>query len=552
MKHMKFLSKMSCVLALALVVGFAYAQKSVPRPKLVVGIMVDQMRWDYLYRYYDRYGEGGFKRLLNDGFTCENTYINYVPTVTAIGHTSVYTGSVPAIHGIAGNDFIIQQTGQTMYCTQDDDVRGVGTDGSEGKQSPRNLLASTITDQLKLATNFRSKVIGIAIKDRGGILPAGHFADAAYWFDGKSGNWVSSTFYMEELPEWVQHFNNQKLAEKYLQQDWNTLYPIDTYTQSVQDDNAYEGKFRGEDRAVFPRKLSELVQENGLGLIRSTPYGNTLTLDLAKAAVANEQLGSNPGGFTDFLAVSLSSTDYVGHQFSVNSIEVEDTYLRLDAELECFFSYLDENVGKGEYTVFITADHGASHNAKFFTDNKGIGGYFDTKTVMTELNTMLSSAFGHADLVRSMMNYQVHLNYDVIGANKLDERAIKAAIIDYLRRAEGVAFAIDMEEAAHATIPARIRERIVNGYNPKRSGVIQVILQPQWYSGSPGGTGTTHGTWSSYDAHIPLVWMGWGIKHGQTNRETHMTDISATLAALLRIEEPNGNIGEPILEVLGN
>jgi len=552
MKHMKFLSKMSCVLALALVVGFAYAQKSVPRPKLVVGIMVDQMRWDYLYRYYDRYGEGGFKRLLNDGFTCENTYINYVPTVTAIGHTSVYTGSVPAIHGIAGNDFIIQQTGQTMYCTQDDDVRGVGTDGSEGKQSPRNLLASTITDQLKLATNFRSKVIGIAIKDRGGILPAGHFADAAYWFDGKSGNWVSSTFYMEELPEWVQHFNNQKLAEKYLQQDWNTLYPIDTYTQSVQDDNAYEGKFRGEDRAVFPRKLSELVQENGLGLIRSTPYGNTLTLDLAKAAVANEQLGSNPGGFTDFLAVSLSSTDYVGHQFSVNSIEVEDTYLRLDAELERFFSYLDENVGKGEYTVFITADHGASHNAKFFTDNKGIGGYFDTKTVMTELNTMLSSAFGHADLVRSMMNYQVHLNYDVIGANKLDERAIKAAIIDYLRRAEGVAFAIDMEEAAHATIPARIRERIVNGYNPKRSGVIQVILQPQWYSGSPGGTGTTHGTWSSYDAHIPLVWMGWGIKHGQTNRETHMTDISATLAALLRIEEPNGNIGEPILEVLGN
>src|SRR5690606_28007445 len=285
MKHMKFLSKMSCVLALALVVGFAYAQKSVPRPKLVVGIMVDQMRWDYLYRYYDRYGEGGFKRLLNDGFTCENTYINYVPTVTAIGHTSVYTGSVPAIHGIAGNDFIIQQTGQTMYCTQDDDVRGVGTDGSEGKQSPRNLLASTITDQLKLATNFRSKVIGIAIKDRGGILPAGHFADAAYWFDGKSGNWVSSTFYMEELPEWVQHFNNQKLAEKYLQQDWNTLYPIDTYTQSVQDNNAYEGKFRGEDRAVFPRKLSELVQENGLGLIRSTPYGNTLTLDLAKAAV---------------------------------------------------------------------------------------------------------------------------------------------------------------------------------------------------------------------------------------------------------------------------
>ncbi len=548
---MKLKKMILAVLAITLFSAQVKSQEPNQKPKLVVGLMIDQMRWDYLYRFQDRYGEGGFKRLLNEGFSCENTYINYVPTYTAIGHSTVYTGSVPAIHGIAGNDFIIQQTGQRMYCTQDDFVSGVGTDEDEGKQSPRNLLSSTITDQLKLATNFRSKVIGIAIKDRGGILPAGHFADAAYWFEGNSGNWISSTFYMTELPDWVKAFNAQKLAEKYLQQDWNTLYPIETYTQSIEDDNHYEATYRGEQAPVFPKKLGQLVKDNGLGLIRTTPFGNTLTLDLAKAAISNEHLGHNPGGFTDFLCVSLSSTDYVGHQFSVNAIEIEDTYLRLDAELEMFFKYLDETVGKGEYTLFITADHGASHNPLFFLDKRGNAGYFDERNTLSDLNALLAEKFGQEKIVRSLMNYQVHLDYDIIDANDLDEDAIKDVAIKFIRKVDGVAFVTDMEKAGSSSIPTRIRERIANGYNPKRSGCIQIILEPQWYSGTPRSRGTTHGTWASYDAHIPVVWMGWGIKHGKTNRVTHMTDIAATVAALLQIEEPNGNIGQPILEVLG-
>lgn len=550
---MKLIKTPFVTLIFVLWTAFAFAQDaSIKRPKLVVGLMVDQMRWDYLYRFYDRYGEGGFKRLLKEGFSCENAYIPYVPTYTAIGHSTVYTGSVPAIHGIAGNDFIIQQTGQRMYCTQDDDVSGVGTTGGEGKQSPRNLLTSTITDQLKLATNFRSKVIGIAIKDRGGILPAGHFADAAYWFEGNTGNWISSTFYMQQLPKWVEDFNAQKLAEKYLQQDWNTLYPIETYTQSIEDNNVYEGTFRGESAPVFPKKLGELYKDSNPGLIRTTPFGNTLTLDIAKAAIANEQLGQNPGGFTDFLCVSLSSTDYVGHQFSVNAIEVEDTYLRLDKDLEQFFGYLDKHVGKGQYLLFLTADHGASHNPLFFMDKRGNAGYFDERNALNGLNSLLAERFGKEKIVRSLMNYQVHLDYKIIRENDLDEEAIKQTAIKFLRTLEGVAFVTDMEKAASSSIPERIRERIANGYNPKRSGCIQIILEPQWYSGSPRARGTTHGTWASYDAHIPVVWMGWGIKPGATNRVTHMTDIAPTLAALLHIEEPNGNIGQPIWELLNH
>lgn len=525
--------------------------KNIERPKLMVGIMVDQMRWDYLYRYFDRYSEGGFKRLLNNGFSCENTYINYIPTVTAIGHSSVYTGTTPAIHGIAGNDFIIQATGQNMYCTEDDSAIPVGTaaDNSAGKMSPKNLLASTITDELKLATNFRSKVIGIAIKDRGAILPAGHFADAAYWFDN-SGDWISSSFYMKDLPKWVKDFNKQKLAEKYLKQDWNTLYPIASYKQSIADDNPYEGKFKGTEKAIFPVKTSQLMKQNGLGLVAITPYGNTLTLALAKAAVANEQMGKNPEGCTDFLAVSISSPDKIGHQFATNSIEVEDNYLRLDKDLESFFKYLDQTVGEGQYTIFLTADHGAAHNPQFFMDQKGNGGYFDSKTAQKGLNDLLKAKFGQEKIVISLSNYQVHLNNTLIQQQNLDEVAIRSAAISYLKTLEGVAFVTDMDKASEATIPARIKERIINGYNHKRSGAIQIVLEPQWYSGSPKSTGTTHGNWNPYDSHIPLVWMGWGIKHGATNRVTNMTDIAATVAGLLHIQEPNGSIGSPIVEVL--
>jgi predicted AlkP superfamily pyrophosphatase or phosphodiesterase len=521
---------------------------SIARPKLVVGIVVDQMRWDYLYRFYDRYQNNGFKRLLTEGLACENTYINYVPTVTAIGHASVYTGSVPAIHGIAGNEFIIQATGKSIYCTDDSTMQTIGSSSNAGKMSPRNLLASTITDELKLATNFRAKVIGVALKDRGSILPAGHTPDAAYWFDNATGNWITSSYYMMELPGWVKKFNDQKLAERYLKQDWNTLYDIKSYVQSLPDDNSYEGLFPGISTPTFPVKTSGMYAKS-YDIIRTTPYGNTITAEFAKAAIENEQLGKDD--ITDFLAVSFSPTDYLGHKFGANAVEIEDTYLRLDKELASLFMYLDLNVGKSSYTVFLTADHAAAHNPNFLQDNNIPAGYFNSGQVQKELNAELEKKYNQKNIVRSFSNSQVHLNYDLFAKNNLNEELIRKDIVIFLLKVPHISFVADNNKIGESGIPSLIAERIRNGYNAKRSGAITFILDPAYYSGgSAKATGTTHGSWNPYDSHIPLLWMGWGINHGVSNRSVNMTDIAPTIAALLHMQEPNGCIGNPIEEVL--
>jgi len=525
-------------------------QSTLQRPKLVVGIVVDQMRWDYLYRYYDRYSDKGFKRMLNTGFSNENTYINYLPSVTAIGHTTVYTGSVPAIHGITGNDMIMEQTGQGVYCTEDTTAQGLGVSGKKGQMSPKNLLVSTVTDELKLATNFRSKVIGIAIKDRGSILPAGHFADAAYWF-GPEAAWVSSSYYMADLPKWVQDFNHRKSAANYLKNGWSPLYPLSTYVQSSVDDNPYEGTMDGMDRPTLPIAAA-ILEKNGLSVIRDTPFGNTYTLDFAKEAIRQEQLGHNSALVPDFLAVSLSSTDGIGHQYGVNALEVEDMYLRLDQDLANFFHFLDQEVGEGQYTVFLTADHGASHNNPFFIDHKGAGGYMPKRIGIDSLNQQLKAAFGQVPLINSLANYQVHLNHSLINKHKLDEKAIRHHLISLLRKAVGVNYAVDMDEVTSSTLIQPLRERVVNSYHRERSGVIQLIPQPQWKGGGPDQTGTGHGTWNPYDTHIPLVWMGWGITHGSSNIPVNMSDIAPTISALLHIQEPNGNIGKPISALLNH
>ncbi|MDX2048422.1 MAG: alkaline phosphatase PafA [Chitinophagaceae bacterium] len=519
---------------------------SLSRPKLVVGIVVDQMRWDFLYRYYDRYlPNGGFKRMLHQGFSCENTLIPYAPTVTACGHACIYTGSIPAINGIAGNEWWDNKEMRDVYCVEDN-VRSVGTEGPAGAMSPKNMLTTSICDELRIATNFRSKVIGIAIKDRGGILPAGHSANAAYWYESRSGNWITSAYYMNELPKWVRDFNASKWPDKYYAEGWNTLYPVNTYMQSSSDEKTYEAKTFGADQKKFPYDLKKFIGTN-YGVLPGTPHGNSITTEFAKAAINAEKLGADV--ITDFLTLSYSSPDYIGHAYGPNSVEVEDNYLRLDKELGEFFGFLDAKIGQGQYLVFLSADHGVAHVPVFLKENKIPAGVVAGNTMPDEMGKAMKEKFGSDKLVASLANYQLYLDHRLIDSLKLDTDAVKKWLINYVSNYDGVDRAFETgEELTEQPLNSRIKSMLVNGYHPRRSGDIQIILKPQWFSGYQAGT--THGAWYPYDSHIPLLWYGWKIKPGKLNREVHMTDIAPTIAALLHIQMPSGNVGHVIEEVV--
>lgn len=543
------LRKYLLLLSLLFCLGINAQRGSVPRPKLVVGIVIDQMRWDYLYRYYNRYGNKGFRRLLKDGMSCENTMLAHIPSYTAVGHTCIFTGSVPTIDGITGNDMIDQQTGKSFYCTEDSTVTSIGTKSKYGMESPHNLWVTTEGDELRLATNFQSKVIGVSLKDRASILPAGRAANAAFWFDSATGRFITSSYYMKQLPSWLVNFNQENRVKTLMAGEWNTLFDINSYVMSSPDNNDYERPFfKGED-PVFPIDLSQLLKEDGFGSIKSVPMGNTLTLEMAEATINGEKLGM--GDYTDFLSVSFSTPDYVGHQFGTHAIETEDTYLRLDKDLGSFLSYLDKKIGKGNYTVFLTADHGAAHNYNLLKDHRISAGAYDLVNNKALLDSVLSTRFGVNNLVVSLDNYQVHLNYKKIADNNLNLEEVKQAITNCMHNLDEVLYVIDQKNVSLSTLPDTMKKLIMNSYNSKRSGELQILLKPGYYETGPGESkGTTHGTWAPYDLHIPLIFMGWGIKPGHLNREVYMTDIAPTISALLHIQMPNGCVGKVIPEVL--
>ena len=523
-------------------------QESVQKPKLVVGLVVDQMRWDYLYRYQSKYTEGGFKRLLNQGYSFNNVMIPYIPTITALGHTCIYTGSVPSIHGIAGNDWTDKTTGKGVYCTTDNTINAVGTDNEKiGQHSPRNLWSTTITDQLGIATNFRSKVVGVSLKDRASILPAGHNPTGAFWFDDSSGNFITSSYYMNDLPTWVKDFNAKRIPTNLVANGWNTLLPIEKYTESTADNSSWEGLLGSAKTPTFPYNNLAADYEAKKDNIRFTPFGNTLTLKFAEAAIDGYNMGRNAD--TDFLAINIASTDYAGHRFGPNSIEVEDVYLRLDRDLATFFKMLDAKIGAGKYLVFLTADHGAAHSEGYMEANKMQTGFFGVDAEKL-LNAKLKEIFGEDKMIWGIDNYQIYFNQNLIKEKSLDLGKVKEETLKILKADPTVLYAVDLDKVAEAAIPEPIKTRIINGYNWQRSGDIQLIshdgMLPPYSK-----LGTTHSVWNSYDSHIPLIFMGTGIKKGESNKPYFMTDIAPTLAQILKIENPSGCIGSPIVEFLG-
>ena len=505
------------------------------KPKLVIGIVVDQMRYDYLQTFQHLYGPDGFNRLLK-GQVFHNVNYNYIPTFTGPGHASIYTGSTPAIHGIAGNDWYDRTRGKEVYCTDDDSVLTVGNPKESVSMSPKNLLVPTMTDQFKSRPGS-GKVIAVALKDRGAILPGGKKADAVYWYDGKTGNFVSSTYYTKALPAWVTDFNTEKRWDGYLNETWNLSLPVATY-RGVPDKTTLEEPFKGTAAAVFPYNLKEIRKEYSPVLINSTPYGNTLTLDFVKAAIKNEQLGADE--VTDFLAVSFSSTDYVGHRFGPQSLELMDTYARFDRELATFFKEIDQTIGWDNVLVFLTADHGAA-DIPGFTET---GGYYDMPDLAKRLGVKFTAKYG-VNLIRYEENDQLYIDKAAAQSKKVSMQQVYADVLEWSRE-PWLLGAFMPDENETCDLPGEICSRIRQGFARGRSGDIWLLARPNWLPAYLRKGGTTHGSPYVYDTHVPFVVAGSGLKQGDRYEALNITDVAPSISMFLGLPMPPGTTGKPV------
>lgn len=522
------------------------------KPKLVVGIVVDQMRQEYLNRFQDKFSKGGFNRMLGEGFYLTNAHYNYTPTVTGPGHASVYTGTTPAIHGIIGNDWYDKNIGEIVNCVNDPQQKPIGSAEGKGTVSPWRMLSTTLTDELKLATQKQAKVVGVSVKDRGAVLPAGHLPDGAYWYDSETGKFITSTYYTKTLPAWAQTFNSRNLADQYLNKDWTTLFPIDQYKQSGPDASPYEQKLANKPKTVFPYVLKELRgKDKGFDLLPSVPFANDYVTEFAKAALDGEALGKDD--VTDFLAISYSSTDIIGHAFGPNSVEVQDTYLRLDRNIEDLLKVLDEKVGAGNYTVFLTADHAVADVAQYLKDNRIPAGTLSVEHLQANLKEYLAAYFPGKDLIKSIDDDQIFFNHEAFNADPkssgVQMMVATELVSNFLIAQEGVAnvFSESMLRQSNFS-EGGIKGMVTRGYHAKRSGDIIMVLEPGWYASS-SIQGTTHGSPYSYDTHVPIMFFGAGIRRGRSVTYHSITDIAPTISTLLNIKFPNGCTGQPIAEI---
>jgi predicted AlkP superfamily pyrophosphatase or phosphodiesterase len=543
------------ILLTALFISITLAQNSIAptasntainqTPKLVVGIVVDQMRVDYLYRYYNKFGENGFKKLLNKGSFFANTHYNYVPTVTAPGHAAIFTGATPAINGIVGNYWYDIQKHKRIYCVADADAKSVGLEplNMSHKVSAKNCVSSTIGDELKMASNGKSKVFGVSQKDRAAILPAGHAADGVYWLDGSSGKFITSSYYQKQLPKWLIDFNQSNLPAQYLKNGWNTMLPIDKYTESISDDNNYEAPMN-KTKPIFPYSFENELVKKDFKILSGTPFGNTVTKDLAIDLILNENLGKDE--ITDLLTISFSSTDIVGHDYGIRSIEIEDTYLRLDKDLEDLVNMLEAKIGKDNFVIFLTADHGGAENWQQLNDSKIPGGRVDPDLFEDKVMSLFNGYFGDS-LLLFYENNQLFLNDEVIQNKKINLNEVVQRLNLYIKQGnlEGVSAAYLSENIMNNGYESNeVLSLVKKGLYMKRAGQIVLTYDPAYNEW--GSKGTTHESGFSYDTHVPLLFYGKNIKAATYYEKTNITQIAPTVSFLLNISKPNGCLDEPI------
>ncbi len=510
------------------------------------------MCYDYLYRYYAKFSEEGFKKIMSNGTNCRNTQYNYIPTFTGPGHASIYTGTTPSNHGIIANDWHDRKTNKEKNCVGDINYISTGSNTKNGQCSPLNLKALTITDQLKL-TYPTSKVISISIKNRGAILPGGHKSDGTYWLDQATGDFITSTYYTKELPNWLKNFNDQKMPEKYMNQTWNTLLPIESYSESSSDNSPYEELIFGNSTPTFPYTFTKLDETEKLKAFSATPFANTHLLNASIEAIKNEQLGKH--NTPDFLCVSFSSTDILGHAYGPQSIEIEDMYLRLDLEIAKLLSTIENEVGKNEYTLFITADHAVVPVPQLLIDQQLPGGYFFFEKPLKNLRDSCVQKFGF-DCILNESNNNIYIDKQKLKIKDINITVVQNYIKEQLKLISNIKNVYTAEELENSEQADYWKNLVKSGYQKVESGDIIFTLEPgflPYYKDTKKNRqGTSHGSGYSYDTHVPLLWYGKNIPQQEVYRKIEITDITATLTHILNLAKPSMTTGEPILEILEN
>lgn len=533
------------ILFISIQFSIAQKRKIIPpeKPRLIVTIVVEQMRNDMIYKYWDKFEDGGIKRLLDEGTYCKNAHYNYLFTQSSVGYATIATGTYPSYHGIVADQWFNGVKEEIIYCAED--LKAVPTNylSPEGIRSPRKMLTTTFADEMKLFNNDKSKSIGVSLKDYAAIFPAGHKANAAYWFDKKTGVWLSSSFYMDSLPDWVVEFNNKKHADLYLGRTWETKRPMETYSFSDVDQYA-EGIY---DQFQFPYELPKLrKKEKGYYLLSKTPYGNTLTTDFAIAAILNEDLGKDE--ITDFLNISFTSTSDVYKLFGPSSVELEDVYLRLDEEIKHVLTFIDETFAKEEVMVIFTSDHGSVHVPEFLKENKIPAGYFNYKKALYLLNSYLNLTYGRGEWVKLYHKQQIYLNRNLIEDSKLNIADFQQTVADFMIQFAGVANTVTASTMQKTQYNDGIYSKMQHSFNQNRSGDVLLNLEPGWIEEK--SVIESENSAYSYDTHVPLIFYGWKIGRKSINRRIDIIDIAPTITYFLEISQPNGCMGEVIYELI--
>lgn len=521
------------------------AQKSEQKPKLVVGIVVEQMRFDYLERYWAKLSNNGFKRLVRAGAQCKNAQYKYAYNHDAVGYATLATGTPPSQHGIVANSWYNRLKNKQEYCVDDDEARSVGTNATTGNFAPNKLMAGTLGDALKIHSNGKSKVIGIAMKDCGAILAAGPSANGAYWFDAKSGNWISSSFYHSMLPTWVRNFNERGSANEWLNKTWKPEFNINYYTESLPDVNEYESGFFGYKKA-FPYDFSDLRKRTkDYSLLKSSPFGNTMTRDFAISSIINEQLGKD--NHTDLLMLGFSATGYLNQYFTPNSTETEDAIIKLDKDLAYFLSFLDQQIGKENYLLFLTSNTGVIHSQGYLKKMKMSNGMFNHRVAISLVRSYLKAIYGtKAEWIKHYGELQLYLDHDAIlkSGNRIAD--VQDHVAEFLVSFEGVASVYTANSLHKTDYQSGIAQKVKNSFNQKRSADVLILLQPGWVQQNET---TDHNSAYNYDTHVPLFWFGWKIQPKVITSPLAISDIAVTIATLLNIPKPNAATGKHIWEL---